>query len=142
MEVSANSAKSISFLILPKKIGNVVIKAVAATHLAGDTVEKVLLVEPPGATVRVNRGFLLDLGSKSQLKENITIDIPKNSIHESILIEVSVVGDLIGSIIPNIGRLMQLPIGCGEQTMSNFNTNTFILQYLQVNNDLSCELKI
>lgn len=94
--------------------------------------EKSLLVEPAGAMERINRGFLLDLTAKPQIMENITIDIPKNAIPESAMIEVSVVGDLVGSAIKNVENLIQLPVGCGEQTMVNFVPNIMVLRYLQV----------
>ncbi|XP_055853354.1 thioester-containing protein 1 allele R1 [Episyrphus balteatus] len=131
IKVSARSDQSLSFIIRPKKVGHVIIKAVANAQVAGDTVEKTLLVEPAGATNRVNRGFLLDLSAKPKIMENITIDIPKNAIPESAMIEVSVVGDLVGSAIKNVENLIQLPVGCAEQTMVNFVPNIMVLRYLQ-----------
>jgi len=105
----------------------------AASSQAGDTVEQNLLVEHPGATERINRGFFIDLNSeKSQNRRNVTIAVPRNAIPESTRIEVSAVGDLIGSLVGNLNNLILLPTGCGEQTMVNFVPNLMALRYLGV----------
>lgn len=104
----------------------------AASSQAGDTVEQNLLVEHPGATETINRGFLFELNSNAQNKRNVTIMVPRNSIPESTSIEVSAVGDLIGSIVGNLENLILLPSGCGEQTMVKFVPNLMVLRYLGV----------
>lgn len=126
------SARSISFIVTPRRVGALPVKAVATTSQAGDTVERTLLVEHPGATERVNRGFLFELNSSAQRKQNVTIKVPRNAIPDSTSIEVSAVGDLVGSIVGNLHQLIQLPTGCGEQTMVNFVPNLMVLRYLGV----------
>ncbi|XP_069174260.1 alpha-1-inhibitor 3-like [Procambarus clarkii] len=44
---------------------------------------------------------------------------------------VTVVGDLLGSTLENLGSLIRMPYGCGEQNMINFAPNIYILQYLE-----------
>lgn len=133
IRVLAKSAKSISFIVTPKKIGPINVKAVASAQLAGDTVEKTLLVEHSGAQETVHHGFLFDLSASTQLKQNITINVPRNAIADSTKIEVSVVGDVIGSMLGNVQKLIELPTGCGEQTMVHFVPNIMVLKYLKVN---------
>ena len=43
--VKANSGSSVSFMIIPKKLGQVTIKVSATSDLAGDSVVKNLLVK-------------------------------------------------------------------------------------------------
>lgn len=74
----------------------------------------------------------MDLRGKPEQTENITIDVPRNTIEDSVHIEVSVVGDLIGSTIKSLDKLIQLPHGCGEQNMITFIPNVLILKYLEV----------
>lgn len=118
-------------------MGSLPVRAMAASSQAGDTVEQTLLVEHPGATERVNRGFLFELNSNAQNRRNVTIQVPRNAIPESTSIEVSAVGDLIGSIVGNLDNLILLPTGCGEQTMVNFVPNLMVLRYLGVSLSLA-----
>ncbi|XP_062137544.1 thioester-containing protein 1 allele R1 [Drosophila sulfurigaster albostrigata] len=130
IQVPAKSARSVSFIVIPRRVGSLPVKAVATTSQAGDTVESTLLVEHPGATERVNRGFLFELNSNAQRRQNITIRVPRNAIADSTSIEVKAVGDLMGSIVGNLQDLIQLPTGCGEQTMVKFVPNIMVLRYL------------
>lgn len=45
---------------------------------------------------------------------------------------VSAVGDLLALSLENLGHLIRMPYGCGEQNMLNFAPNIFIMKYLQV----------
>lgn len=63
--------------------------------------------------------------------KNITIEIPKNIIKDSVYIEASAVGDLLGSTIFNLGHLIRQPIGTSEQTLVNLMPDIIILDYLQ-----------
>lgn len=94
--------------------------------------ESSLLVEHPGAMEIVNKGFLFEMGSSTQRKANVTINIPRNAIPNSAKIEISAVGDVIGSVVGNLENLIRVPSGCGEQTMIRFMPNIMVLKYLQV----------
>lgn len=132
VRVPANSSKSVAFIITPKRVGPITIKTVASNQVAGDSVESILLVEHPGATEIINKGFLFEMGSSAQRKVNVSIRIPRNSIADSAKIEISAVGDVVGSILGNLENLIRLPAGCGEQTMIQFMPNLMVLKYLQV----------
>lgn len=132
IQVPAKSARSISFIVTPRRVGALPVKALASTSQAGDTVERTLIVEHAGATEQVNRGFLFELNSNAQRRQNVSIKVPRNAIPDSTTIEVKAVGDLVGSIVGNLQQLIQLPTGCGEQTMVNFVPNLMVLRYLGV----------
>lgn len=132
MRIAAKTSRSVAFIITPKRVGLITIKAVAANQLAGDSVESSLLVEYPGATETVNRGFLFEMGSSVQRTANVSVRIPRNAIADSAKIEISAVGDVVGSVLGNLESLINLPTGCGEQTMIQFMPNLIVLKYLQV----------
>ncbi|EDW28614.1 GL19279 [Drosophila persimilis] len=142
LQVPAKSARSISFIVTPKRVGALQVKAMAASSQAGDTVEQTLLVEHPGATERVNRGFLFELNSNAPNRKNVSIMVPRNAIPESTSIEVSAVGDLIGSVLGNLESLILLPTGCGEQTMVHFVPNLMVLRYLGRLRQLTPEMEL
>lgn len=51
------------------------------------------------------------------------------------------VGDLMGRALKNIGNLLAMPYGCGEQNMLLFAPNIYILQYLESSGQLTPEIK-
>jgi len=53
---------------------------------------------------------------------------------------VTVVGDLLGPTLENLGSLVRMPYGCGEQNMLNFAPNIFILKYLDASDQTSNEI--
>nr|AYV97196.1 alpha-2 macroglobulin [Portunus trituberculatus] len=44
---------------------------------------------------------------------------------------VTAVGDLLALSLENLGHLIRMPYGCGEQNMLNFAPNIFLLDYLE-----------
>ncbi|XP_076182301.1 CD109 antigen isoform X1 [Ptiloglossa arizonensis] len=137
VEVKANSGASVSFMIIPRDLGYITIKASANTILAGDSVERKLLVKAEGETQYVNKATFLDLRSTSSVSTNFTIDIPKNAVLGSEHVEISAVGDILGPSILNLANLIKMPSGCGEQNMLNFVPNIMILNYLKNTNQLT-----
>lgn len=119
-------------MIKPKKIGYITIKVTATSSMAGDAVEKQLLVVPEGLTQYKNEAFLVDLRAKNTSEEEILLDIPENAVTNSTRVEVSVVGDVFGTTIKNLDKLIRQPYGCGEQNMMNFVPNIVVLEYLTV----------
>lgn len=79
-------------MVKPLKVGHITIKVTAISPLAGDAIEKQLLVVPEGVTQYVNRANFVDLRAKRETATNLTIEIPKNAVPDSTRIEVGVVG--------------------------------------------------
>ncbi|XP_042880594.1 alpha-1-inhibitor 3-like [Penaeus japonicus] len=53
---------------------------------------------------------------------------------------VAVGGDLLSLSLENLGSLIRMPYGCGEQNMVNFAPNIYILQYLKGTNQDTPEI--
>uniref|UniRef100_A0A0A9X507 CD109 antigen n=1 Tax=Lygus hesperus TaxID=30085 RepID=A0A0A9X507_LYGHE len=135
--VGPNSAGSADFLIKPEKIGYMEVKATATSSMAGDGVSRKLLVKPEGITQYKTKGVLLDLRDKREFKKDVELAIPDDIVPDSAMIEVSAVGDLLGSALDNLDKLIRQPYGCGEQNMLNFVPNIVILDYLKNSKQLT-----
>uniref|UniRef100_A0A034VPG0 CD109 antigen n=1 Tax=Bactrocera dorsalis TaxID=27457 RepID=A0A034VPG0_BACDO len=130
VSVASNTGRSISFMIRPKKIGQITLKITATTPLAGDAIHQMLKVEPEGVTQYENRAVFINLKDKNVHNEKLNVDVPAEAIPDSEYIEFSVVGDLLGPTLKNLDKLVRMPYGCGEQNMVNFVPNILVLHYL------------
>jgi CD109 antigen len=104
--VKAQSGSSVSFMIRPLKVGHITIKVVASSAVAGDGVERQLIVEPEGVTRYMNKAVFIDLRNNPEFKTNISITIPPNAVPDSTKIEASAIGDILGPSIENLDKLM------------------------------------
>lgn len=134
VSIPANNGASVSFMIRPKKVGEITLKITAISPLAGDTIHQKLKVEPEGVTQFENRAVFINLQNQTDLSQELKVDIPTEAVSDSEYIEFSVVGDLLGPTIKNLDNLVRMPYGCGEQNMVNFVPNILVVKYLEVTN--------
>ncbi|KAH8411883.1 hypothetical protein KR222_001277 [Zaprionus bogoriensis] len=132
--IPSNNGQSVSFMIRPTKVGYITLKITAISPLAGDTIHQKLKVEPEGVTQFQNRAVFINLQNKTDLSQELKVDIPTEAVTDSEFIEFSVVGDLLGPTIKNLDNLVRMPYGCGEQNMVNFVPNILVVKYLEVTN--------
>uniref|UniRef100_A0A2M4B954 CD109 antigen n=2 Tax=Anopheles marajoara TaxID=58244 RepID=A0A2M4B954_9DIPT len=141
LAVPANTGKTVSFMVKPKKLGHITIKVVATSDVAGDAVERQLLVEPEGLPQYVNKAVFVDLRATPEVTKQFEVEIPRNAVPDSTRIEVAVIGDVLGSTIQNLDSLIRMPYGCGEQNMLNFVPNIVVLDYLKATNKLTANIE-
>lgn len=141
IRVGANSATGASFLIRPKIIGNILLKFTAISPIAGDAVHKTLKVVPEGVTEYRNRAFFVNLKDVAEHKDTFELELPEDIVPDSQHVEFGLVGDLLGPVIKNLERLLYLPSGCGEQTMSKLVPNYLVYDYLKSIKKLTPELE-
>lgn len=106
VSVPSQSGVAVSFIIRAVKVGSITIKVTGTTDVAGDGVEKQLIVEPEGITQYMNQAVLIDLTKNSKIETNLRIRIPENAVKDSAKVECSAVGDLLGPTLENIDKLM------------------------------------
>uniref|UniRef100_A0A2M4A5J7 TEP1-F n=1 Tax=Anopheles triannulatus TaxID=58253 RepID=A0A2M4A5J7_9DIPT len=140
--LAKNGGKTLSFMIKPKKVSHITLKITATCALAGDGIERELLVQPEGIPQYINQATLIDLRSTSSHSKKLDIDIPSNAVPNSTKVSVSVIGDVLGSSISNLDSLIRMPYGCGEQNMLNFVPCIVVLDYLNASKRLTADDKI
>ncbi|XP_070508210.1 CD109 antigen-like, partial [Chironomus tepperi] len=113
----------------------------AITSNAGDRIEQKLLVLPEGITRYINTAVLVDLRSQNKFNKKIDIVVPKGIVPDSLRIEASLIGDILGPTLDNLDKLIQMPHGCGEQNMVNFVPDIIVLDYLTSANRLTSDLE-
>lgn len=137
LTIKANSAESVSFMVTPSKAGDLEIKATASSSSAQGSAIKILKVQPEGERLYFTKTLLLDLRKNGNVKKNITFEIPRNAVTDSINIEASVVGDLLGPAIMHLDNIIRLPTGASIPNMIHFYPNLIILNYLRSTGQLN-----
>ncbi|XP_033150802.1 murinoglobulin-1 isoform X2 [Drosophila busckii] len=131
VRVGANSAAGVNFLLRPKVIGNLLLKFTAISPIAGDAVHRTLKVVPEGVTQYRNRAYFVNLKDVHEHKDSFELELPEDIVPDSQHVEFGVVGDMLGPVIKNLERLLHLPSGCGEQTMSKLVPNYLVYDYMK-----------
>ena len=104
--VTSQSGVSVPFMIRPLKVGHITIKVVASSNVAGDGVEKQLIVEAEGVPQFINKAVFVDLRTEPEFKSVLSVEIPPNAVPDSTKIEASAIGDILGPSIENLDKLM------------------------------------
>ncbi|KAM8819938.1 alpha-2-macroglobulin-like protein 1 [Eudromia elegans] len=142
----ANEAKTFVWNVTATKLGkvNVTVSSVAqdahdlcgnritVTPLRGetDTVVKLLLVKS-GGVIQENTQNAFLCATENTVSQEFSLTLPEEVLEGSGRATVSVIGDIMGPALQNLGNLLEMPSGCGEQNMVMFAPNIFILQYLK-----------
>lgn len=141
-------SKAVYFPIVPTQIGMVKLSLVAQSAQAGDAVEERLRVEPEGYRVERNVPVVIDLtntdaniGNGTQFSRTVEMHFPTDVVEGSKKARVDVIGDIMGPVLANIERLVQMPFGCGEQNMITLVPNIVVLRYLKATQRASPQLE-
>ncbi|XP_071898928.1 alpha-2-macroglobulin-like protein 1 isoform X1 [Anas platyrhynchos] len=115
---------------------------VAVTPLRGktDTVIKSLLVKPEGVLQKKTQNAYL-CATDNTVSEEFSLTLPAETLEGSGRATFSVIGDIMGPALQNLGQLLEMPFGCGEQNLVQFAPNIFILEYLQKTKQLDPEIE-
>ncbi|KAM8924834.1 alpha-2-macroglobulin-like protein 1, partial [Pelodytes ibericus] len=107
-----------------------------------DIVIKPLLVQPGGILEEKSHSSLLCIpkGKNHSKPENVSLKVPENILQDSERANAAVLGDLMGTAMQNLDKLLAMPYGCGEQNMVLFTPNIVVLQYLEKTKQLNHEI--
>ncbi|XP_038068453.1 CD109 antigen-like isoform X2 [Patiria miniata] len=132
VKVPASGGTTVYFPILPQKLGMVDLSVRATTDKAADAVVRQLLVEPEGIPTSFSEPVFIDFNTtQGRLSKDFTFGFPKDLlVAGSVRAQLTVTGDIMGPTMNGLDKLLQLPYGCGEQTMLSFAPNVFIYSYL------------
>ncbi|XP_029111420.1 alpha-2-macroglobulin-like [Scleropages formosus] len=149
-------SKTFKWILKPADLGevsvNVRAEALRTEELCGnevvtvpergriDTVVRTLLVEAEGTTETITHNALV-CPAENPVERVISLKLPEVYINGSVKAFLSVLGDLMGQAMKNLGNLLAMPFGCGEQNMVLFVPNIYILNYLESTKQLTEEIK-
>ncbi|XP_075408200.1 ovostatin-like isoform X2 [Tenrec ecaudatus] len=152
--ICGSERKSYAWLVTPHTLGTVSLTVVAETlpyRVCGrspltlnstwrDTLVKPLLVEPEGIEKEMTQSSLVCTNG-STVSQSVLLPSPENLVRDSSRAYWSVHGDILGPAMQNLGNLLQMPFGYGEQNMVLFSSNFHILDYLSQTQQLTEKIK-
>lgn len=106
-----------------------------------ESFEQTLNVEIEGVPVYISDSYLIDFTENFIYNGTYDIIIPADVVADSIVISMSVVGDVLQQTIVNINVLIYEPTGCGCQTLYYVSPEVSIANYLVAVNQFSGSVK-
>uniref|UniRef100_A0A182J8Z6 TEP1-F n=1 Tax=Anopheles atroparvus TaxID=41427 RepID=A0A182J8Z6_ANOAO len=126
----ANAGVPVSFLIKPRKLGEMMVRVQATIDRATDTIEQIVRVEPESQLVQKRASRFFSHGT--YINQTYALDLPVAIGPDagSQKISFSLTTNLLTSVVENLENLLSVPSGCGEQNMVRFVPNLVVLDYL------------
>ncbi|XP_066867408.1 CD109 antigen isoform X2 [Kogia breviceps] len=141
--VPSEDGATVLFPVRPTHLGETPITVTAVSPAASDAVTQRILVKAEGIEKSYSQSILLDLtDSKLQTTlKTLSFSFPPHTVSGSERVQITAIGDILGSSISGLASLIRMPYGCGEQNMINFAPNIYVLDYLTKKKQLTENLK-
>ncbi|XP_067665112.1 alpha-2-macroglobulin-like protein 1 isoform X2 [Haliotis asinina] len=107
-----------------------------------DAVKRELFVKVEGVTQEYTKSVYICPKDSEVTRQVVELPLPDDIVRDSARGHISVIGDIMGPALSNLDNLVQLPTGCGEQTMITFTPNIYVLKYLTFTSQLTQEMKL
>ncbi|XP_037363818.1 complement C3-like [Talpa occidentalis] len=134
--VPPTSSKMVPFVVLPLEIGKVDVEVKVVGFGIQDHVKKTLLVKAGGQIQKISNSTLLNPQGNTQTflvgRQDIFNKVPDTEAEVFVSIQGDILGEtILGSLTPGeTRRLLKVPSGCPEQTLSSFTPVIILTQYL------------
>ncbi|KAB1259524.1 Complement C3 [Camelus dromedarius] len=134
--VSPNSSKMVPFALLPLQIGKVDVEVKARGSEVQDHVRKTLLVRAGGQIQQISRSIVLNPQGQTQTelvpKQDFLNKMPNTEAEVFVSVQGNILGEtILGTLTPQeTQRLLTVPNGCPEQTLSSLAPVIILTRYL------------
>ncbi|XP_070230821.1 complement C3 [Bos mutus] len=126
------SSKVVPFVLLPLEIGKVDVEVKARGSVVQDHVRKTLLVQSQSPLI--TQGCACSGQTKTQLvpKQEFLNKIPNTEADVFVSVQGDILGEtILGTLTPSeTWRLLRIPSGCPEQTLSSLTPVVILTRYL------------
>ncbi|KAB1275659.1 CD109 antigen [Camelus dromedarius] len=141
--VPSEDGATVLFPVRPTHLGEIPVTVTAVSPAASDAVTQRLLVKAEGIEKSYSQSILLDLTDSRQQTslKTLSFSFPPHTVSGSERVQITAIGDILGSSINGLASLIRMPYGCGEQNMINFAPNIYVLDYLTKKKQLTENLR-
>ncbi|XP_060607320.1 CD109 antigen-like isoform X2 [Ruditapes philippinarum] len=137
IHIEAGQAESVFIPVVANIIGAAKVAVKAQSVLSGDRVIKDLIVVAEGTPMHFNIPVILN----EHTSTDIPLSFPPSFVADSQKVQISVIGDTMGPTLKNLKKLLRMPTGCGEQTMTSLAPDVFVYNYLRKTGQLTQALE-
>ncbi|KAI5936049.1 Complement C3 [Manis javanica] len=136
VSVPPTSSKMVPFVLLPLEIGNVDVEVKVVGYGIQDHVKKTLLVRTGGQIQRIPHSIFLNPQGQTQTellpRQDFFNKMPNTEAEVFVSVQGDILGEtVLGSLTPSeTQKLLTLPKGCPEQTLSSLTPVVILAQYL------------
>ncbi|XP_076446747.1 CD109 antigen-like [Babylonia areolata] len=138
--VEAGVIKAATFCIKPKTLGDVEVRVVF-TGDSNDEIKRTINIRPEGIPRTQTYSQLIEVTSKKSFSQSMDVSLLGNRVDNSYRMSIAVSGDPLGLVADNIGDLLRMPVGSGEQNLINMAASTHLINYLKKTKRLSADLQ-
>ncbi|XP_035785188.1 CD109 antigen-like [Anopheles albimanus] len=131
VSVPANVGVPVTFLVKARAIGEMVVRIKAVCGSEVDELEKVIRVVPESLIQRRHVSRFFSHATYTNQTFAVVLDIDRKADEGTRRIEFTLVPNLLTSVLKNLGNLLSVPSGCGEQNMVRYVPNILVLDYLK-----------
>ncbi|XP_045146330.1 complement C3-like isoform X2 [Echinops telfairi] len=130
------SSKVVHFVLLPLEMGRVDVEVKVVGNGIQDHVKKTLLVKAGGQVERMFQSILLNPQGQTQTelvsRKDILNKVPDTQAEVFVSVQGDILGEtILGSLTPSeMQRLLSVPTGCPEQTLSSLAPLIILTDYL------------
>ncbi|XP_036097111.1 complement C3-like [Molossus molossus] len=134
--IPPTSSKMVPFVLLPLEIGKVDVEVKVVGNGIQDHVKKTLLVQAGGQIEKISHSIVLNPQGQTQVELVPRADFSNKVPNTKAEVFVSVQGDILGETIlgsltsKETHKLLSLPTGCPEQTLSKLTPVIILTRYL------------
>ncbi|XP_029074457.1 complement C3-like isoform X5 [Monodon monoceros] len=134
--VPPTSSKMVPFVLLPLETGKVDVEVKVMGFGVQDHVRKTLLVQAGGQIEQISHSILLNPQGHTQMelvpKQDFLNKMPNTEAEVFVSIQGDILGEtILGSLTPKeTRRLLRVPTGCPEQTLSSLAPVIILARYL------------
>ncbi|KAK2494605.1 hypothetical protein MC885_020162 [Smutsia gigantea] len=132
VSVPPTSSKMVSFVLLPLEIGNVDVEVKVVGYGIQDHVKKTLLVRPQ--ILLITEGCFCSGQTQTERlsRQDFLNKMPNTEAEVFVSVQGDILGEtVLGSLTPSeTQKLLTLPYGCPEQTLSSLTPVVILAQYL------------
>ncbi|XP_072822377.1 CD109 antigen isoform X2 [Vicugna pacos] len=143
IQVPSEDGVTVLFPVRPTHLGEIPVTVTAVSPAASDAVTQRLLVKAEGIEKSYSQSILLDLADsrRQTTLKTLGFSFPPHTVSGSERVQITAIGDILGSSINGLASLIRMPYGCGEQNMINFAPNIYVLDYLTKKKQLTENLR-
>ncbi|XP_045709514.1 complement C3-like isoform X2 [Phyllostomus hastatus] len=136
VDVLPASSKMVPFVLLPLEIGKVDVEVKVRGNGVQDHVRKTLLVKAGGNIEKISHSIVLNPQGQTQVelvpRQDLLDKMPNTEAEVFVSVQGDILGEtILGSLTPTeTHKLLTLPTGCPEQTLSRLMPAIILTRYL------------